>query len=37
MVVIDTNILISAIRGNDMALALLRKHKENAVISIVTS
>lgn len=36
MVVIDTNILISAIRGNNMALTLLRKHKENAVISIVT-
>ncbi len=36
MVVIDTNIIISAFRGNMMALTLLKKYKENAVISIVT-
>lgn len=36
MVVIDTNIIVSAIRKHEMALSLLRRNKGNAFISMVT-
>ncbi|MBX7181913.1 MAG: PIN domain-containing protein [Bacteroidia bacterium] len=36
MVIVDTNIFIAAIRGNEMALSMLRKYKLSIYISIVS-
>jgi predicted nucleic acid-binding protein len=36
MVVVDTNILIAIIRGNEMASALIRKQGEEICISVVS-
>lgn len=36
MVIVDTNVLISSIRGNKMAVQLIKKYMPNVRISVIT-
>jgi len=36
MVIVDTDVIIAAIRGNDIARQLIRRYRSSACISVVT-